>query len=761
MKTIIKEIKNEKIVPVTSEKEGKAKISVKEVSGNPAKNADHPASVASQKRFLIKEVSANPAQNEGYYDNYAPANFPESDFAAHENSSAPVNTDGSEQRLDDARRVKSLSPGALVAKRFFRNKLALTGLIILAALFIFCFVGSWLYPYREDQVFTTYRDLQFDYSFAKINSDFTNIRSEKDTSGTTFQLMINSHIKNTMQAGGLDQISITDSSTGKKYYIDKLTDDIYSVTFDNEDTIFSYETYASVGTYNFRSAAMGLTFSGIETELADLIKAAATEAENDFSLVSVNYNGNVYTLSGTNRSGSVMCAYGEPNVKIRRTDVSDEMAEAAIASDGAEFVYGGVTYRRAESEGKVEFFADVNYIAMVATTLVFDRYNLSDAISDQFRFNAIYALGTGETTFEADGRTYTITYGENTVISYEMDGEQINFAEPTIYAVKRYSGQDMISITTKKAMSAVMLEMMEAGLSEADRIIKMEALDEKGDYVYDEEGNILFDDEEFYIKSENKGTGQQFVFRNMQNKLVADIYASPSKEHVLGLDSNAMDVLARIMYGGRVSLLIGFIVVFLEIILGTIMGGISGYFGGFVDNLIMRIVDVFYCIPTMPILIILGAVFDQIRMPNLERVIWMMAVLGFLGWPGIARLVRGQILSLREQDFMIAAEASGLPSSRKIAKHLVPNVIPQLIVQATMGLGGVIITESTLSFLGLGVKFPMATWGQIINSVSTLQDMTKYTYIWIPVGSLICLAVIAFNFVGDGLRDAFDPKMNR
>lgn len=110
---------------------------------------------------------------------------------------------------------------------------------------------------------------------------------------------------------------------------------------------------------------------------------------------------------------------------------------------------------------------------------------------------------------------------------------------------------------------------------------------------------------------------------------------------------------------------------------------------------------------------------------------------------------------------MIAAEASGLTAKRKIAKHLIPNVIPQLIVQATMGLGGVILTESTLSFLGLGVKFPMATWGQIINSVSSINDMQTYTYIWIPVGALICLAVIAFNFVGDGLRDAFDPKMSR
>ena len=223
-----------------------------------------------------------------------------------------------------------------------------------------------------------------------------------------------------------------------------------------------------------------------------------------------------------------------------------------------------------------------------------------------------------------------------------------------------------------------------------------------------------------------------------------------------------MDILARMMAGGRISLLVGFVVVILEIILGVIMGGLAGYFGGWVDNLVMRLVDIFYCIPSMPILIILGSMLDSLRVDPYVRLMWLMAVLGFLGWASIARLVRGQILSLREQDFMVATEATGLPIRRRIFRHLIPNVMPQLIVTATMGLGSVILTESTLSFLGLGVKHPMATWGTMINSVATsAQAMTEYTYIWIPVGCLICLTVVAFNFVGDGLRDAFDPKMKR
>jgi peptide/nickel transport system permease protein len=220
-------------------------------------------------------------------------------------------------------------------------------------------------------------------------------------------------------------------------------------------------------------------------------------------------------------------------------------------------------------------------------------------------------------------------------------------------------------------------------------------------------------------------------------------------------------MLTRLMYGGRVSLYIGFIVVFIETIIGVVLGGISGYKGGWVDNLIMRIVDVFYCIPSMPIIIILGATMDAMRVDPQIRMLYLMLLLGFLGWAGIARLVRGQILSLREQEFMTAAEATGIRASRRIFRHLIPNVIPQLIVTMTMSLGSTIITEATLSFLGLGVKFPFASWGNIINDVNDTYVLTNYWFIWIPAGVCLLATVLAFNLVGDGLRDAFDPKMNR
>lgn len=152
---------------------------------------------------------------------------------------------------------------------------------------------------------------------------------------------------------------------------------------------------------------------------------------------------------------------------------------------------------------------------------------------------------------------------------------------------------------------------------------------------------------------------------------------------------------------------------------------------------------------------------DYLQVDPQLRIFMLCLILGLISWTTIARMTRGQILSLREQEFMIATEATGIRVSRRILKHLIPNVIPQIIVISTMELGSVILMEATLSFLGLGVKFPYASWGNIVNAVNDSYVLTNYWFVWIPAGCLILLTVLGFNFVGDGLRDAFDPKMKR
>lgn len=238
--------------------------------------------------------------------------------------------------------------------------------------------------------------------------------------------------------------------------------------------------------------------------------------------------------------------------------------------------------------------------------------------------------------------------------------------------------------------------------------------------------------------------------------------AEPSGSHILGTDKTGKDVFIRLMYGGRISLSISFIAVFAVTILGVIFGGLAGYFGGWVDEVIMRICDILMCLPGMPLLLILGTILDAAEVAPEYRIYLLMTFLTIFSWSGIARLVRGQILYLREQEYMVAAEAMGFSTARKIFKHLVPNIMPQLIVSMTLSLGSMILYEASLSYLGMGVRAPYAAWGTMINIVAEDVNILKNFFnVWGPPGFCIVLAVLGFNFLGDGLRDALDPKMRR
>ena len=257
--------------------------------------------------------------------------------------------------------------------------------------------------------------------------------------------------------------------------------------------------------------------------------------------------------------------------------------------------------------------------------------------------------------------------------------------------------------------------------------------------------------------------GQAFTFVQVTERGVTiNSLAEPDGNHILGTDKGGRDVFTRLMYGGRISLMVSFIAVFAITLFGIVFGGIAGYFGGVVDNIIMRVCDILMCLPGFPILLIIGTLLDSAGVESQFRIYYLMAYLTLFSWPGTARLVRGQILSLREQEYMVAAEAMGYSIPRKIFKHLIPNVMPQLIVSMTLSLGSMILYEASLSYLGIGVRAPQAAWGTMINIVTTNTEVFEsYFNIWGPPGICIVLAVLGFNFVGDGLRDALDPKMRR
>ncbi len=534
--------------------------------------------------------------------------------------------------LNDDRRVKVLSPNALVMKRFFRNKVAVVGLVILVFMFLFSFLGGVISPYDQDQFF--YREEAMSREFAVVteNKEYRYVAANPEVFNSIIQAQMNL---------GIQTKSDTFSYKDVVYELKEEGENLYGAYLNGEMIGIAYMDVITASTEN-KTFPFEFMYNAL---------LAYTNGENSFKAEGANYT------------------------------IDDE---GGINSAGTEVAYIS------------------RYVVKPIMNDVF--------LSRDFKEKLVEAIENGETEF---------TYTDENLVSEEMETEE-PVDEELLDAIEQVEGEDAAEEAEEAAASATATYTIQRGMNHQNWSIKQETMTRR-----------------------------------------YDTYSYPSKEHPLGTDKYGMDMLTRLMYGGRVSLIIGFIVVIIETLLGVVMGGLAGYFGGWVDNLVMRIVDVFYCIPSTPIIIILGAAMDAQRVDPSIRMLYLMLILGVLGWAGVARMVRGQILSLREQEFMTAAEATGLRASKRIFKHLIPNVLPQLIVNCTMGLGSVIIMEATLSFLGLGVKFPFASWGNIINDVNNTFVLTTYWFIWIPAGVLLLLTVLAFNLVGDGLRDAFDPKMKR
>lgn len=227
--------------------------------------------------------------------------------------------------------------------------------------------------------------------------------------------------------------------------------------------------------------------------------------------------------------------------------------------------------------------------------------------------------------------------------------------------------------------------------------------------------------------------------------------------HILGTDEVGRDILSRLIYGARVSLYVGLVATLGSELIGSLVGAVSGYYGGMVDQVLMRIVDFMLTLPTLPILLVLSAMLAGQSSSAFARINFLILILVVFGWMGSARLVRGVVLSLREQEFTEASKALGATDLRIILRHMIPNAIAPIIVNATLGVGTVIIVEAALSFLGFGVQPPTPSWGNMLTRVQDYMFLNPTLAIW--PGLCIFLTVLSINFMGDGLRDALDPRM--
>jgi ABC-type dipeptide/oligopeptide/nickel transport system permease subunit len=229
-------------------------------------------------------------------------------------------------------------------------------------------------------------------------------------------------------------------------------------------------------------------------------------------------------------------------------------------------------------------------------------------------------------------------------------------------------------------------------------------------------------------------------------------FEGPSRGHPLGTDQYGRDVLTRLAYGGRISLAVGFVTVLAEVVLGALLGGVAGYAGRVVDDWLMRLTDVMLAFPALLLALLLAAFLG----PGTTTVI---AALTLAGWPAMARTVRGEILSLREREFVVAARAQGAPPGRILGRHLLPNTVHLVVVRATLDIGPIILTEATLSFLGLGIQRPIPSWGVLI--ADSFQHLQSFPYLAIVPCAMLSVTILALNFFGEGLAEAMDPSVGR
>lgn len=233
--------------------------------------------------------------------------------------------------------------------------------------------------------------------------------------------------------------------------------------------------------------------------------------------------------------------------------------------------------------------------------------------------------------------------------------------------------------------------------------------------------------------------------------VTASFSAAPSADHWLGTDPVGRDVLSRLIAASRVSLLVGFSTVALYMTFGTLVGLISGYAGGWLDSAVMRITDMFMAFPFLMVILVVVSALGA----GLSTLIWVLAL---FSWPAVARLVRSSVLSIKRLDYVRAGVALGLGTPRILFGHILPNALGPIIVNATFGVASAIVSEAGLSFLGMGVQPPTASWGNMLTDAQSLTVLTEQPWLWVPAGSMLLVTVLAINFVGDGLRDALDPK---
>lgn len=604
---------------------------------------------------------------------------------------------------------KIVSPGKQAVKSFFRRPLAVIALCVVVGMFLFVFIGPLFMPtYRDDYRSTTQANLRPSLSMRSVPSALKD--DVKQISSKSF-------------------FSVGLSSSGEVYVwgVSKLSVSKIDLGDIPEEVKNNKIEFVAAGTDHIIAISeSGKVYAWGNRNLGQYVKDEADLAEQEA-------NDGIVVMPEELRNGTI-------DVSQVKKVTCGTQASAILMKDGTLYIWGNSKTYSNIPKFKNRKFYDIEFTLTSVVGVSYDQKTIYTGVQGLY----------DKLKYKMDGGAadQSLIIGKNTIESIAVTNESV--------CALLSDGSTVFGGTIN---SETLVDKPSLG---KDRIVKISG--GTSHYVaLTQSGKVVAWGDNTHGQCDISDTNASDCFAGSYQSYSVDADGEFSKSaglkgYIFGTDANGVDVFKRIISGGRMTLTIGAVAVIISTVIGIIVGCISGYFGGWVDMLLMRLTEIVSAIPFLPFAMILSALMAQTSIEENARIFIIMVILGVLSWTGLARLVRGQVLSVRENEYVTAAKAMGVKETKIAFKHILPNVISIIIVTLTLDFAGCMLTESSLSFLGFGVQYPRPTWGNMLNATKTLTIIGNFWWLWVFPGLFLAITTICINIVGDALRDILDPK---
>ena len=600
------------------------------------------------------------------------------------------------------------TPTQVAFKNFFRNKLAVTGLIVFVSIFLFVFIGSNILSFDAYYNQPVLKDIQPGKGYLKFPSELNGQNIKEITSGVSFSAALTEEGKVYVWGKDIENVLTIPENIKKVIETEKVTDiaagDRHIVILTEDEKVYGW------GYNSFQQTNIDSLLEGGSSEEISCPPGGCPDSMFEGKPSMIIQNSDIKSVEAGDQTTGILTTKGQLVIW------------GAVMNNGFDKVPESI-------QGKIkDFKMSTNAIVVLLEDGTVEVYGVVGAVQK-------YYLPKELTDGSVNVVQIDVSY--NNAMALDDKGK-LHMWGPSSYPIMDVPefASEVLKIQAGREHATVLL---------ADGSVVTWGTDNYGETDMPQVSNVKDVFSDMY----------QSYTVNEENQLTA----WGNDGFVLGSDNFGRDLLSRLLHGGRVSLTVGAIAVVISVILGVIVGMIAGFKGGRIDNLLMRMAEIVGSFPFYPLVITLSAMLPPGTKPQ-QKLIMIMVILGLTGWTGIARLVRGQILQEREKDFVLAARSLGIKESNIIVRHILPNVMNIVIVQITLGYASSLLSEAGLSFLGFGVPFPYPSWGNMLSDAQSPSVIEKMWWRWVFPGFMVFLTALSVNIIGDGLRDALDPKSN-